>query len=732
MKSAITFLFLCIPLLMGLPHMSQAQNRGTAYAIPMSGISIDGSVEDWPEGMIETPIDWVSPRFHNPVPPEGPEDFSANFRVGYNIEENVVYIAVVVTDEDIVVNPLEQANLRNQDACGVYIDADHSGGGKEVEGHQLYIMVPGDGKWTRNQDANPSLNKGDTKVSGMKAAYSISANNITYEWEIPLFDSYPDRPHQLKAGETIGLDFLVCDADAGDLANFVLWTPGAGKSRTADLFGDLVFLESYDELGTITGIVTLANNQTPLAGKRVDIFHDGERWETVETDADGRYFLKLPAGIYTVHARKGQGFLPAKETKIEIHQGMPSTTDIIVSPIVLPKKFELTLDKYKTMKAYRDVTNIQMDFKQQGMEQKITSEHIFIFERPNRLKIALLTNMPSGMEQEVFSNGEELITYMKKWKQFKVEDAPANFDQKSILDFQSVLANSFLVSSDPGRKIKSTLGGLTKVGNERLDGQPTEVIELNLSLADLEEGISSDSENANLFIPVKIWIGKRDNLIHKLHYSLDMENLMAEMNNGDDTMDDVFKGMVLQITEKHADIEIDPALSMSDFTFNPPEDARKVEQFSPPGRPEPEPSPLIGEKAPDFTLVDLHSEALKLSDIKNKVVLIDFWATWCGPCVKAMPMIQSLHDIYKEKEVLILGINAWERDSSNVSPFLEAHGITYRILLDTKDEVISSYGVKGIPTFFLVDKNGIIRHVHRGVPSDNSQLQKEIETLLKE
>jgi thiol-disulfide isomerase/thioredoxin len=730
MKTPISLFVMCIALFYCQILPTQAQNRGTAYAIPISGISIDGNLEDWPGEMFTFPIDWVSPIFHKPTPPEGPEDFSANFMVGYDSNKNVLYVAVVVTDDDIVVAPIEEADLRTQDACGIYIDADHSGGGIEVVGHQLYIMVPGDGKWTKNQDANPSLNKGNTKASGMKGAYTITNNTIIYEWEIPLFNSYPEIPHQVKAGNTIGFDFLIADADGDELANFIVWTPEAGKSRTADLFGDLVFLDSYDQLGAITGIVSREEDKSPQAGKIIDVFYEDELWETLKTDLEGQFHLQVQPGEYIVNVRMGQGFLPVEEMMIKVGAGEQTRVDFSTSPIIVPKKFAQSLDYYKSMSSYEDVTTIERVIKQTGLENTMTTELLFAFERPNRLKLASLISLPYSMEAQVFCDGEKFVSYMDTLNQYKVEDAPKLLSEKTRQYMQSSLANYLIMSVDPHREIISELGGVKKLGNENLDGNSTEVIELLISLAHLESNMPQPVKDLSLMIPVKMWIGKKDKLIHQLFYTLDMEKLMSTFSPGGDvSMDDIFKGMKMDVTEKHSNIEINPVFSKSDFIFEPPEGASLVEEFN---RPMPKKSELIGKSAPGFTLMDLDGAEVKLSDFKGKVVLIDFWATWCGPCVQAMPQIQSLFENYKGKDVVILGINSWERAQDRVKPFLEEQNITYRILVDLDNEVIAKFRVTGIPTFFIIDKKGIIRHSHIGLPSDENIIQKNIDELLVE
>jgi len=108
-----------------------AHNGKTAYAIPLKDIVLDGKLDDWPVEMAQYPVEWLFP-YWNPAPPDGPEDFTAGFRVGYDLQNQVFYVAVVVRDEDLVVNP-EAPKIYNQDVVGLLVDADHSGGDNALE-----------------------------------------------------------------------------------------------------------------------------------------------------------------------------------------------------------------------------------------------------------------------------------------------------------------------------------------------------------------------------------------------------------------------------------------------------------------------------------------------------------------------------------------------------------------------------------------------------------------------
>lgn len=106
----------------------------------------------------------------------------------------------------------------------------------------------------------------------------------------------------------------------------------------------------------------------------------------------------------------------------------------------------------------------------------------------------------------------------------------------------------------------------------------------------------------------------------------------------------------------------------------------------------------------DFTLSDLSGKAWHLQDLKGKVVLVNFWATWCPPCRKEMPDLQALYDKYKERGLLVLSIS--DEDAAKVTPFIAERKITYPVLLDPGRKVNQAFVVEGIPKSFVYDREG--------------------------
>ncbi len=139
-----------------------------------------------------------------------------------------------------------------------------------------------------------------------------------------------------------------------------------------------------------------------------------------------------------------------------------------------------------------------------------------------------------------------------------------------------------------------------------------------------------------------------------------------------------------------------------------------------------------GEMAADFTFADLEGKSVTLSKLRGKVVILDFWATWCGPCRKTMPLLQQYYSETRPPEVEVFGVNVWERNPGGVKPFIESNGFKFPILLGD-NAVAEKYGVRGIPTLVVIDKDGKVAYRHVGYnPGMIQQLIWQTGELLKQ
>jgi peroxiredoxin len=135
----------------------------------------------------------------------------------------------------------------------------------------------------------------------------------------------------------------------------------------------------------------------------------------------------------------------------------------------------------------------------------------------------------------------------------------------------------------------------------------------------------------------------------------------------------------------------------------------------------------------DFALPDLQDQTIRLSDLRGQVVLLNFWATWCPPCRAEMPSMQSLYQDYRGKGFEILAISSDTRGEEVVAPFVDRLGLTFPVLLDPRDSVGTRIGVRGIPTSYLLDKQGRVVGLDIGARDWNkAKVRRLLDRLLAE
>ena len=136
--------------------------------------------------------------------------------------------------------------------------------------------------------------------------------------------------------------------------------------------------------------------------------------------------------------------------------------------------------------------------------------------------------------------------------------------------------------------------------------------------------------------------------------------------------------------------------------------------------------------APNFTLKSLSGENLKLSEMTGNVVLINFWASWCGPCREEMPLLNALHKKYQPLGFTVLGINV-EEQTDKARDFLSNYPVDFPILLDKENEVSKQYKVIAMPTTVVVDRDGNMRYLHEGYkPGDEKKYRQMVKKLVRE
>jgi thiol-disulfide isomerase/thioredoxin len=143
---------------------------------------------------------------------------------------------------------------------------------------------------------------------------------------------------------------------------------------------------------------------------------------------------------------------------------------------------------------------------------------------------------------------------------------------------------------------------------------------------------------------------------------------------------------------------------------------------------------MLNETAPSFVLLDLDGKKINLAELKGKVVVVDFWATWCGPCKASFPGMQKMVNKYKEDQnVKFVFVDTWERGEGkekNASDFISTNKYSFHVLMDNEDKVVAEFKVDGIPTKFVIDKKGMIRFKSVGFDGSDDKLVQELSAMI--
>ncbi len=176
---------------------------------------------------------------------------------------------------------------------------------------------------------------------------------------------------------------------------------------------------------------------------------------------------------------------------------------------------------------------------------------------------------------------------------------------------------------------------------------------------------------------------------------------------------------VLTLSALRLNEPVDPA----EFRINAPEGA-KVETV---GR-KPPPPLIVGRVVPDWTLTDGEGRKHTLEQYRGKVVVLDFWSSWCPHCNDAMPAMQRLHEQYADRGVAILGVNCRERTAIDKAAYVRQKGFTYPVIEDG-DTLAVRYKVGGIPAFYVIDRDGKLAFMHSGF---NAEAEAKLESVIKQ
>jgi thiol-disulfide isomerase/thioredoxin/outer membrane lipoprotein-sorting protein len=335
---------------------------------------------------------------------------------------------------------------------------------------------------------------------------------------------------------------------------------------------------------------------------------------------------------------------------------------------------------------------------------------------PNLFSIQL-----KGEEQslQVTSDGTTSSVLLGGIAYFQV-DAPANL-QEAVIDspvplgpYPEPLMALTLAGVDLAESLLNDMESLTIVNREPYDDTPALQV----------RGVQADG------VSWVLWVATEAKKERPLRLKVDLTKVVVGDNEAA-----LPKGFAYEIDFKFTKWEMDGEVDDQLFTFKPPADATRYESleelataFGGDGSAA-EPHALVGEMAPDFTTELLDGTALELSKLRGKVVVLDFWATWCGPCVEAMPVITKVAQSMADSGVVMYAVNIGEK-GPKIKDFLAKLKIDVPVALDPEGDIANAYYAEAIPQTVLIGKDGRVEVVHVGF-GDVDAFKKELTEQLK-
>jgi len=377
---------------------------------------------------------------------------------------------------------------------------------------------------------------------------------------------------------------------------------------------------------------------------------------------------------------------------------------LLVSSVAVAQEADAQADKAQTVlqrmadhfaKAQQfsvDVA-IDVDINMHGQQENSTASLSAAVKKPDKFRLSFTSQDTTGV---TINDGEQTTTYIKSFNQYQTQ--PTN--PVAPLDHQmmGMLLNGALTAEDPYAALTEGARSMAYRDTAKVGKATCDVVRLVT-----DEGL------------IDIYVQQGDDPVPLKAVVDQTPALRAAGQSGS-----------VEVVITYNNWTVGQELGADLFTFEAPEDARKVAQFSPP-----QPSDaLLGQPAPAVNLQTLDGEKFTLDDAQGKIVVLDFWATWCAPCVKAMPIIKQVTSDMADQDVVFYTVN--QREGANkVKAFLNKHDMAdLNVLMDTDAAVAQAYMVRGIPQTVIIGKDGTVQAVHVGFsPQIGETLKQELQTL---
>jgi peroxiredoxin len=390
--------------------------------------------------------------------------------------------------------------------------------------------------------------------------------------------------------------------------------------------------------------------------------------------------------------------------------------------VALPPEAKVVFDKarasYKDVKTYQDKVTLKFEMRAKNgagedQNQDDSEEMTFFYGGPKRFAM-------EHKDFAVVSDGTNQTAHLKFMSQYIQKPAGEGLMDEAKVGPIGILGSlhvpaALLVQPAKYAKQFPLLNEITSVKAEERGGKAGTRVSGKGELPEMPFGAA---------VPMTIWFAGDTGLVGEV--TMDLKPAYEDMMAADLKIEKAMGTISFTGIETNGDIAAEK------FVFSPGADDKKVDAFGGEDGKDPQ-LELVGTACPAFTGQDLEGKSVSLADFKGKVLVLDFWATWCAPCMQMIPKIQELSAEYEGKGVVVLGMNQDTPDAvDTVKSTVEKRKLTFRQFMDKDGAVAEQFKVSGIPCTVIVDGTGMIQWIHTGAsPSLKKELSENIDKLLK-
>ncbi|MEF8788040.1 MAG: redoxin domain-containing protein [Planctomycetota bacterium] len=375
-------------------------------------------------------------------------------------------------------------------------------------------------------------------------------------------------------------------------------------------------------------------------------------------------------------------------------------------------------DYYSGLDSMKMEASLELSITASGVDRTMEQDMTLSARKPNRL---LLDIERGNLGGTAIIDGEFLYAFFPDEAAYLTREAPEDFSGLAEIPALVLLYSRSgappillnLLHPDPYAALTNGVTEGSYRGAETVRGQSCHHLQLNHEQFDWD-----------------LWIRKGDTpVVEKVKTNMTRAVRQVSQKKAPANLD-------ARSTVKLSSWAADPDLADETFQFSAPEGATEYGSLiallrsTMEGR-ERESMRLRGEEAPDFTAPVLDGDEVTLSDHEGSdVVVLDFWATWCPPCVQAMPKLNALAEKYSDKDVAVYAVNVGE-PAGRVRQFMSRHELSLTVVLDSKGQVSRSYNARSLPQTVVIGKDGTVQAAHLGfMPNMESTLSDQIDKLL--